>query len=136
VEHGDLLDPADRGYRLLRWLLRTPVIAYAGSRLPGSLLARIGRLASHTSRQYTSQHKTISDKRARTTIRSHAARAIQEGRFDLIITGHVHVRDDYVFEHGGRSVRSVNLGSWADTPCVFRVTNESQEFVELPLSDT
>jgi UDP-2,3-diacylglucosamine hydrolase len=136
VEHGDLLDPADRGYRFLRWLLRTPVIAYTGNRLPGSLLAGIGRVASRTSRQYTSQHKTISEDRARTTIRSHAEKTVQEEPFDLIITGHVHLRDDHVFEYGGRNIRSVNLGSWADTPCVFRITNERQEFMELPLSNT
>ena len=133
VEHGDLLDPADRGYRFLRRLLRTPVIEYAGSRLPGSLLARIGRSASRTSRRYTSQHKTISDERARATVRSHAERAIHEEPFDLIITGHVHVRDEHEFEFNGRKVRSVNLGSWADSPCMFRITDTGQEFLELPL---
>jgi UDP-2,3-diacylglucosamine hydrolase len=133
VEHGDLLDPADRGYRFLRRLLRTPVIEYAGSRLPGGLLALIGRVASRTSRQYTSQHKTISDERARTTIRSHAERTILEEPFDLIITGHVHVRDDHELEVGGRKARSVNLGSWADGPCTFFITDTRQEFIPLPL---
>jgi len=133
VEHGDLLDPADRGYRFLRRLLRTPVIEYAGSRLPGGLLARIGRVASRTSRRYTSQHKTISEKRARTTVRSHAQRAVHEEAFDLIVTGHVHVRDEYEFEVGGRKVRSVNLGSWADSPSAFRITDTRQEFIPLPL---
>jgi UDP-2,3-diacylglucosamine hydrolase len=132
VEHGDLLDPADRGYRLLRRLLRTPFIAYGGTRLPGSLLARIGEVASRTSRRYTSRKKTISDEHARRTVRSHAKRAAQEEPFDLIITGHVHVRDDHEFEVGGRRVRSVNLGSWADTPRTFRITNARQEFIELP----
>jgi len=119
----------------LRVRVRTPVIAYAGSRLPGGLLAQIGRVASRTSRRYTSRHKTISDERARTTVRSHAERAIQEEPFDLIITGHVHVRDDHEFEHGGRKVRSVNLGSWADSPCTFRITDTRQEFIQLPLAN-
>ena len=133
VEHGDLLDPADRGYRFLRRSLRTRPIAYAATRLPGSLLAGIGRLASGTSRRYTTRHKTISDERARTNVRSHAEKAVHEGAFDLIITGHVHVRDDYEFEHGGQKVRSVNLGSWHEAPCAFRITNAHQEFIELPL---
>lgn len=136
VEHGDLLDPADRGYRFLRRLLRTRLVDYSAGRLPGGLLAQIGRIASRTSRQYTSRHKTLSEERARTTVRSHASRVIREEPFDLIITGHVHVRDDCVFEYGGRSIRSVNLGSWADAPCVFRITKERQEFVELPLLNT
>jgi UDP-2,3-diacylglucosamine hydrolase len=131
VEHGDQLDPSDRGYRFLRWLLRTPLVAYIASRLPGSLLARIGRIASRTSRRYTSQHKTISNERARETVRTHAEKVIHEYPFDLIITGHVHVRDDYEFEHAGRRVRSVNLGSWWDSPCAFRITGTHQQFVEL-----
>jgi UDP-2,3-diacylglucosamine hydrolase len=101
--------------------------------LPGGLLARIGRVASRTSRRYTSQHKTISDERARTTVRDHAERAIHEEPFDLIITGHVHVRDEHEFEDYGRKVRSINLGSWADTPCTFRITDTRQEFIPLPL---
>ena len=135
VEHGDLLDPADRGYRFLRRVLRTQLIAYTAGRLPGGLLAQIGRIASRTSRKYTSRHKTISQERARATVRSHARRVIREEPFDLIITGHVHVRDDFAFEHGGRRTRSVNLGSWAEAPCVFRITKERQEFIELPLSN-
>ncbi len=134
VEHGDLLDPDDRGYRFLRRLLRSPVVEYAGSRLPGGdLLSRIGRVASRTSRRYTSHHKTISDDHARTTVRSHAERAVHEEPFDLIITGHVHVRDEHEFEVGGRKVRSVNLGSWADSPCTFRITDTRREFIPLPL---
>jgi UDP-2,3-diacylglucosamine hydrolase len=133
VEHGDLLDPDDRGYRFLRRLLRSPVVEYAGSRLPGDLLSRIGRVASRTSRRYTSHHKTISDDHARTTVRSHAERAVHEEPFDLIITGHVHVRDEHEFEVGGRKVRSVNLGSWADSPCTFRITDTRREFIPLPL---
>jgi UDP-2,3-diacylglucosamine hydrolase len=133
VEHGDLLDPSDRGYRFLRRLLRTSMIRQAGRRLPGGLLARIGKLASRTSRRYTSQRKKISDEGARNNVRRHAERAVREQPFDLIITGHVHVRDDYAFEVAGHSVRSVNLGSWKDSPCAFRITKTCQEFVELPL---
>ncbi len=133
VEHGDLLDPTDRGYRFLRRLLRTNVIRSASRRLPGGLLAGIGKLASRTSRRYTTQHKTISDEGARKNVRRHAERAVRETPFDLIITGHVHVRDDYAFEVAGHTVRSVNLGSWKESRCAFRITKAGQEFVELPL---
>jgi UDP-2,3-diacylglucosamine hydrolase len=133
VEHGDLLDPTDRGYRFLRRVLRTGLVAYTAGRLPGAVLAGIGRIASRTSRRYTSRHKTISDERARATVRSHAERVVQEQPFDLIITGHVHVRDDYAFEYEGRRIRSVNLGSWAEAPCAFRITTERQEFIEISL---
>jgi UDP-2,3-diacylglucosamine hydrolase len=132
VEHGDQLDPADRGYRFLRWLLRTPLIAYAGRRLPGSFLAQIGRAATRASRRYTSQDKRLSEERIRETVRRHAEKVVQESPFDLMITGHMHVRDDYEFEYAGRTVRSVNLGSWWDSPCAFRITNSCQQFIELP----
>jgi UDP-2,3-diacylglucosamine hydrolase len=65
-------------------------------------------------------------------VRRHAEKVVREDPFDLIITGHVHVRDDYEFEHAGRGVRSVNLGSWQDRPCAFKITNTCQEFIELP----
>lgn len=133
VEHGDLVDPTDRGYRFLRRLLRTNIVRHASRGLPGGLLARIGKLASRASRRYTSERKTISDERARNNVRRHAERAVREKPFDLIITGHVHVRDDYAFEVAGQSVRSVNLGSWKDSPCAFKITETCQEFVELPL---
>ena len=116
LEHGDQMDPDDRGYRFLRWFLRTPPLKYLIENLPGNVAAWIGERASATSRRYTSERKTISPGDAKAKIRAHAARAHQQTPFDLLIAGHVHIRDDYV-DPGG--FRAINLGTWLEQPCYF-----------------
>ena len=54
-----------------------------------------------------------------------------DGRFDLIVSGHVHIRDDWQFESGDASFRSVNLGSWLDKPCFFKLDDNGEHFHEL-----
>lgn len=121
IEHGDQMDPDDKGYRFLRWFLRTPPIRWLVCNLPGALIRRIGERASVTSREYTSQTKTIEPDQAISKIRAHAKRAFEEKPFDIILSGHVHIRDDCEIEAGNRKLRSINLGSWLDAPCFFRI---------------
>lgn len=131
VEHGDQMDPDDKGYRFLRWFLRTPPIRWLICNLPGPLIASIGEKASASSREYTSQTKTIERQTAIDKIRAHARRAHRERPFDIILSGHVHVRDDYVGECSGCTFRSINLGSWMDAPCYFKLDDNEQRFHEL-----
>ena len=131
LEHGDEMDPDDKGYRFLRWFLRTPVIHFLCRSLPGSLIARIGERASAGSRHYTSNTKTIESDTAIAKIRRHAEKAHAEAPFDLIISGHVHIRDDWESVADGRPFRSVNLGSWLDAPCYFKLDDHEARFVEL-----
>lgn len=135
LEHGDQMDPDDRGYRFLRWFLRTPPLRFLICRLPGKLVARLGERASVTSRAYTSQTKTISEEDAIDKIRAHAALAHDERPFDMLISGHVHIRDDYRFETPSGTARSVNLGTWLIAPCYFRVDGSGGELVELEDTD-
>ena len=116
LEHGDQMDPDDRGYRFLRWFLRTPPLKYLVENLPGNVAAWIGERASATSRRYTSERKTISTAEAISKIRAHAVRAYEQSPFDLLIAGHVHVRDDHADPRG---FRAVNLGTWLEQPCYF-----------------
>lgn len=121
VEHGDQMDPSDRGYIFLRWLLRTRVMRFLGRRLPNSWVALIGERASATSREYTSVVKTVAPEPAREKIRAHAERVFAERPFDLIVSGHVHVGDDS--RPSGR-FRCVNLGTWLEKPMVLEVSDE------------
>jgi UDP-2,3-diacylglucosamine hydrolase len=123
IEHGDQMDPDDRGYRFLRWFLRTPPIRWLICNLPGALIRRVGERASATSREYTSQTKTIEPDQAIAKIRAHAQRAFEARPFDIILSGHVHIRDDCEIDAGSRRFRSINLGSWLDAPCFFRIDN-------------
>ena len=134
LEHGDQMDPDDTGYRFLRWFLRTPPIRFLVRHLPGALIARIGDRASAASRDYTSHTKTIDRDAAIGKIRAHARRAYTEKPFDLIISGHVHIRDDCVLEKDGSSLRSVNLGSWLDAPCYFKLDKDGEQFHELAVA--
>ncbi len=117
VEHGDEMDPADRGYRFLRWLLRTPLLEWLAPRLPDKFVVWLGQRMSEASRQYTSALKTISLERARDVIRAHALGVWNQFKpFDLLVAGHVHVVEDSEFIPVGqsRAVRVINLGSWFD----------------------
>ncbi len=135
LEHGDEMDPDDKGYIFLRWFLRTPPIRFLLLHLPGALLGRIGERASVHSRTYTSETKTISRETAVQKIRTHAAKMRAEHTFDLIISGHVHVRDDVRIETASGTARSVNLGSWFDRPCCFQLDADGGRFVELSEDD-
>ena len=131
LEHGDQMDPDDRGYRFLRWFLRTPPIKFLTRRLPGSLIRRIGDRASAKSRDYTSSTKSIEPATAIEKIHAHARKAFAEQPFDLIVSGHVHVRDDSRIVAETGAFRSVNLGSWLDAPCFFRIDEGGGRFHEL-----
>lgn len=115
VEHGDLMNPDDRGYLFLRWLLRTPFMTAVALNLPSALIKALGERASAASRRYTSGQgrKSVDEKRIREIILRHAQKVYGERPFDLLVSGHVHVRDDQFFRGPiGQEVRVTNLGSW------------------------
>ncbi len=123
VEHGDLINPDDKGYLFLRSFLRTSAMRALALNLPSRVVAAIGERASRASRSYTSTAKELPVDKIRRLIRTHAERVFREKPFDLIITGHVHVVDDVTFPASGRDVRSINLGSWYDGPKAFVVSD-------------
>jgi len=135
LEHGDQMDPDDKGYLFLRWFLRAAPIRLLIHNLPGSLIARIGDRASTKSRRYTSSAKPIESADAIAKIRSHARQAYARKPFDLIISGHVHVRDDCRIDSDSGAFHSVNLGSWLDTPCYFKLDGNDERFYELYQDD-
>jgi UDP-2,3-diacylglucosamine hydrolase len=131
IEHGDQMDPDDTGYRFLRWFLRTPPVRWLICNLPDRVVVRIGEKASVSSREYTTHTKSIAPDHAVMKIRAHAARAYSDRPFDLILSGHVHVRDDYRIDVAEQTFRSVNLGSWMDAPCYFKLDDNEERFYEL-----
>lgn len=116
VEHGDLINPDDRGYLFLRKFLRSAPMTFLSHRLPEIAVKAIGERASRASRDYTSNAKGKPADEIRRLIRAHAERVGRQETFDLIVSGHMHVSDDFVFDVDGRQVRSVNLGSWYEPP--------------------
>lgn len=120
IEHGDQMDPEDKAYLFLRKFLRTSPMRFLAHHLPEFLVVKIGTYSSKTSRQYTSKTKTISEEAARAKIRSHAQNVYNLQPFDFIISGHVHVEDDWQAE----SFRSINLGTWLKEPVVYVLDDE------------
>jgi UDP-2,3-diacylglucosamine hydrolase len=107
------MDPDDRGYLFLRWLLRTRIVVFLGRYLPNFLVAIIGRRASRSSRDYTSTVKAATDEEVRAKIRTHANRVFSaDSPFDILISGHVHVAEDSSEEFQGSQIRCINMGTW------------------------
>lgn len=132
LEHGDQMNPDDRGYLFLRWLLRTPVLRFLLCHLPGALVARLGDRASAKSRAYTSSGgKSISPAEVTAKALVHARKVHAEAPFDLIVSGHIHVRHDEEIEAPSGQFRSVNLGSWMDGACYFKIDDTGARFHEL-----
>ncbi len=131
VEHGDQMNPHDSGYLFLRWLLRTPILRWLSYHLPAFVVKAIGERASGVSRQYTSTRKELPIDKIHALTRLHAETVFQQQAFDLMISGHVHVIDDYIFRASGRTIRSVNLGSWYDGPKAFVLNDDGGKFLKL-----
>lgn len=108
VEHGDQMDPEDKGYLFLRWFLRTKPLRLLGRALPNPTVRWIGMRASSASREYTTHVKTTTGERSIANIRRHALSVYNERPFDLFVSGHVHELEDSKQAH----FRCVNLGTW------------------------
>jgi UDP-2,3-diacylglucosamine hydrolase len=126
IEHGDQMDPADTGYHFLRWFLRTPVIAWIIIHLPGFVVANIGEWMSRTSRAYTNSLRDPG--RIKTIIHQHALKRFEIKNFDVILSGHVHLKDEFIFEKEARTIRSFNLGCWDQTTSILMLSEKKWQW--------
>jgi UDP-2,3-diacylglucosamine hydrolase len=126
AEHGDLMNPGDKGYLFLRKFLRSFPMKILIHQVPGQLISAIGERSSQISRVYSDRMDQEYKENVIAMTRKHAEKAFQQRPFDLIVTGHTHVDDDFTFEAAGKKARSINLGSWLDQPKTLIVTRESQ----------
>ncbi len=132
VEHGDFMNPNDKGYLFLRKLLRTVPVGFLAKSLPGRAVQKIGDWGSQTSGHYTrlltqSQQQDVKD-----FMHSYAHKVVQDRFFDYLITGHTHVQDEYHFSHNGEEVISINLGSWlGPTPQVLMIDDHGHHFISV-----
>lgn len=125
LEHGDLINKADLNYLKFRSFVRHPSMEKLAYTLPGRGLQAIGSFLSHKSRERSSVYREEQESGLREMIRNHAVLVYPEKPFDVVISGHMHVRDDFKFKIGGRDVRSLNLGSWFENPTALHVTAAS-----------
>jgi UDP-2,3-diacylglucosamine hydrolase len=109
LAHGDLANPRDLGYRVLRYLLRRDILHWVARSVPQDWIFRLGLNTSKVSRRYSGL------KRREAAIRQVyrlAAEGIFERGYDMVIMGHTHLPDDVTTVVGNRQCRYINLGDW------------------------
>jgi UDP-2,3-diacylglucosamine hydrolase len=112
--HGDLGNPREIGYKMLRQVLRNDVL-HAGLRLvPQEWIFNFGLRGSQVSRNYQNSHSHQSEKNEaaiRHLYRQTAERLFRKG-YDVVLMGHTHLPDDVTSTVQGRECRYINTGDW------------------------
>jgi len=93
--HGDGLAPADRGYRVLKRILRNRLNVWLYRKLPPDWAIPFAKYVSGSSRNYTSRrdHTFAADYEA------YAHEKLKEGH-DLVVIGHLHIPVTKRFDEG------------------------------------
>lgn len=131
VEHGDLMNPEDKGYLFLKRVLQSSPVKMIAKNLPGPGVSWIGERASRASRHYTSNQKSLEEERVKEFMHNYAEKVVEEQSFDYLITGHTHLRDIYKFSYEGEAICSINLGAWFDSQKVLKLNKEGFEFIDI-----
>lgn len=110
MAHGDLGNPRDLGYRVLRKILRNDLFHFGMKVLPQDMLFRVGLRSSELSRGY--QKKVARNEAKIRQVYRESAQAIFRRGFDVVLMGHTHLPDDYTVTVDGRECRYINTGDW------------------------
>ena len=131
LEHGDFINPDDVNYQNYRAFVRQPWIEMFGHYLPGWFWKPIGERLSEKSRKRTGYYAKNNAEKVTTLIRAYAHKAYSEKPFDLIVSGHMHIRDEYSFQVGSKIVKSINLGTWLEKPQALKLKDDQCEMMDL-----
>ncbi|MGZ3693864.1 MAG: UDP-2,3-diacylglucosamine diphosphatase [Bdellovibrionota bacterium] len=120
VSHGDLIDPEDKGYRLLRAVTKNDAFRLFVKAIPNTLVDKIGNWSSRHSRKYTRTEGIGNEKqqRIRKLYLDFAKERVRLGA-DFVLIGHSHLRDQISIgtESGRQKGEYINLGfSASDLP--------------------
>lgn len=116
LTHGDGLAPADRGYRVLKWIFRNRFFIWCYRKLPPDWGIPFARWVSGSSRSYTSQrdHTFAPDYEA------YAREQLAHG-FDVVAIGHLHIPVIKQFQTG----TYINTGDFIGHFTYVKLTEES-----------
>lgn len=112
IEHGDLINLEDQEYLKWKSFAQGSIAKFLAHSLPGEFWNWLGTSASEKSRQRSHQFRIDNEDEIRKMIHHHAIRSYKEKPFDIVITGHMHVKVDEVIEVDGKLIRNINLGTW------------------------
>jgi UDP-2,3-diacylglucosamine hydrolase len=112
LAHGDLGNPSERGYRLLRSLLRQDLLHLALRPVPPKWIFDLGVRTSGASRRYQeTKEYPQGATRIRQIYRASAEKIFYQG-YDVVVMGHTHLPDDVTTLINGRKCRYINTGDW------------------------
>lgn len=131
VEHGDLIDPDDKGYLFLKSILQTKAMKYFADHAHERIVSFIGEKASQASRHYTSSTKVMSENTHKEKHRAYAKKSYRIQPYDYMISGHIHIRDEFVLEELSENAKAINLGTWLDEPTMLCISERGCEFQRL-----
>ncbi|NUM59750.1 MAG: UDP-2,3-diacylglucosamine diphosphatase [Bdellovibrionaceae bacterium] len=134
LEHGDLINQEDKAYLKLRKFLRSPIMTWLAFVLPGFFWNYLGKKWSSASRKKSQIYSAEKISWIRDLIRQHAQKQIETQYFDVIVTGHMHVRDEFHFLFQGKNITSYNLGSWQEEQKILVYQQSSPNFSWLDLN--
>ena len=122
VEHGDgLRDKEDRGYRMIRPIMRHPLAIKAFRMLHPDWASGLAQGSSNASRTYRARDEGRG-------LRGYATEQLAKSKnLELLVYGHSHVA---ALEKMGSGGVFANAGSWLDAPTFLRVTDEAVELIE------
>jgi UDP-2,3-diacylglucosamine hydrolase len=122
IEHGDgLRDREDRGYRMIRPIMRHPIAIKAFRMIHPDWASGLAQGSSNASRTYRARDEGRG-------LRSYAKKQLEQDKnLDLLVYGHSHVAALERMESGGVFA---NAGSWLDRPTFLRLTDEVVELRE------
>ena len=131
LTHGDLMNPDDHTYLKYRDFIRRPGMNRLADLIPASPLEWIGKQASLRSRGKSFKSRTVNEDDLRLKIRNYAIKSFREKPFDWIISGHMHVRDQWQGSDRGQNFKSLNLGSWFQESHVFWINDQSSGWLDV-----
>lgn len=116
ASHGDHINKKDRGYQILRTVLRTPwtekLLTFVGPSASFRIARILDRVASGSPNPRALRSVRAAHLRyARTRLR---------GPFDAVVLGHSHLLEWRVFSIGGKRKLYLNPGSWAESQTFLR----------------
>jgi UDP-2,3-diacylglucosamine pyrophosphatase LpxH len=75
--------------------------------------------------------RAVNETELKKMIRDYAALVFKNKKFDYLVTGHVHVQDEFKFENSGNEFQSVNLGSWFQQAKALHLTEQGHDWKNL-----
>lgn len=131
LEHGDYINPDDKAYLKYLETIRAPRMKILADVVPGIFWDEVGSFASRLSRKKSYSGRRDSSDDIREKIRNYALDKATDSNFDYIITGHMHVRDEFEFDYNNQKKVSINLGSWFEEPQALCLTEAGHSWKKL-----